>query len=83
MLLNLLINYYGLKKRICRDKYKKIKLKLKHKNPRSVNISQLCVITQNRDWDENDQQLLTLYFKQNIMDGYCKQLNGLCFPVGH
>ena len=65
MLLNLLINYYGLKERICRDKYKKIKLKLKHKNPRSADICQLCVITQNRDWGENEQQLFTFSFKQN------------------
>ena len=32
MLLILLINYYVLKELKCEDKYKKIKLELKHKN---------------------------------------------------
>ena len=39
MQLNLLINCYVLKELICQDKYKKIKLKLKYKIARSVNIT--------------------------------------------
>ena len=39
MILNLLINYYVLKELIYQDKYKKIKLELKHKNARSANIA--------------------------------------------
>ena len=39
MLLNLLNNYYVLKELTCLDKYKKIKLKRKPKNARSVNIA--------------------------------------------
>ena len=38
MLLIFLINDNGLKELICQDKYKEIKLKLKHKNARSANI---------------------------------------------
>ena len=41
MLLNLLIDYYVLKELICVDKYKKIKLKLKRKLPRSANIANI------------------------------------------
>ena len=37
MSLNLPINYYVLQELTCQDKYKKIKLKLKHKNAGSVN----------------------------------------------
>ena len=38
MLLNFLISLLCIEKLICQDKYKKIKLKLKHKNVRSANI---------------------------------------------
>ena len=39
MLLNLLNNYHVRKELICQDKYKKIKLKLKHNNARSTDIA--------------------------------------------
>ena len=45
MLLNLLNSYYVLKKLTCLDKYKKIKLKLKHKNVRSVNTASIAIIS--------------------------------------
>ena len=40
MLLNVLINYFRLKN-LCQDKYKKIKLKLKHANAKSANTASL------------------------------------------
>ena len=39
MLLNLLINFYVLRKLIYQNEYKKIKLKLKHKTAGSANIT--------------------------------------------
>ena len=45
MIHNLLNNYYVLKELMSQDKYKKIKLK--HKNARSVNI---CVITEKLEY---------------------------------
>ena len=41
MLPYFLINYHVLKELICQDKYKKIQLKLKHKNARSANNANL------------------------------------------
>ena len=38
MLINPLINYYVLKELTCQDKYKKIQLKLKHKNVTPANF---------------------------------------------
>ena len=39
MLLSFLINYYVINEVICQEKYKKIKLKLKHNNARSTNTA--------------------------------------------
>ena len=42
MPLHLPFNYFVLQKLICQDKYKKIELKLKHKNARSANIANIA-----------------------------------------
>ena len=47
MLLNLLINFKILKKLTCQDKYKKIKLKLEHKNARSGIITDFVQLREN------------------------------------
>ena len=39
MLINLGINYYVVKELICQDKYKKIKIKLKHRFARTIYIT--------------------------------------------
>ena len=50
MLLDFLMIYYALKKLLCQDRYKKVKLKLKHQKWQIWQQCQLCVNTEKHEW---------------------------------
>ena len=71
MPLNLPFNYFVLQKLICQDKYKKIELKLKHKNARSANIANIVYygktrISKVRNLKLHDTHVTLLFHEVNI-----------------
>ena len=66
ILLFLLVDYYILKELVCQDKYKKIKLKLKHKYARSSN--NVNVRNYEKNFDYNTRSVLVLWMDYDLFE---------------